>query len=265
MFNLKKVIIPVITLLMIQTTVPSVEGITPNIDTSNLAHGTVSVGYKPESKADVKVLIHKDHVKYTYNLYENDVFPLQLDNGKYTVSILENVIDNKYKVVKSEDVILQLEDNNLVYLQSNQIINWNENMTPIQKAKELTKDAKNDIEKVASIYSYIVKSIKYDNNKANSVQSDYIPSIESTFITLDGICYDYAALFAAMLRSVEVPTKLVMGRKNDISTYHAWNEVYLKDRNQWVTMDTTYHAALKVDSSNEMIKNSADYVGERHY
>lgn len=265
MLNLKKLIIPVIAFLTIQTAVASAAATTPNIDKSNLDKGFVRVAYDPQDKVDVKVLISKDNVKYTYNLDSNNVFPLQLDNGKYTVSILENVVDNKYKVVQSEDVVLQLENNNLVYLQSNQIINWNKNMEPIKKAQELTKNATNDMEKVELIYSYIVKNITYDNNKANSVKSDYIPSIESTFVTLDGICYDYAALFAAMLRSVEVPTKLVMGRKNDISTYHAWNEVYLKDMNQWVSIDTTYDAALSVNSSNEMIKNNADFVGEKQY
>lgn len=265
MLNLKKAILPLVILLTMQATVAFGQTTTQNIDKSNLTEGIIRVNYQPKNEGDTKVMILKDNVKYTYSVGSNNVFPLQLGNGKYTVSILENVIDNKYKVVKSEDVVLQLENNNLVYLQSNQIINWNENMAPIQKAKELTKDAKNDIEKVEAIYSYIVGNVTYDNNKANSVKSDYIPSIESTFVTLDGICYDYAALFAAMLRSVEVPTKLVMGRKNDISTYHAWNEVYLKDMNQWVSIDTTYDAALRVDSSNEMIKNNADFVGEKQY
>ena len=48
-----------------------------------------------------------------------------------------------------------------------------------------------------------------------------------------------------MLRSVGVPTKLVMGRKNDIKEYHAWNQVYLADNNEWINIDTTYDAGLK--------------------
>ncbi len=44
-----------------------------------------------------------------------------------------------------------------------------------------------------------------------------------------------------MLRSIDIPTKLVMGYKNDIEKYHAWNEVYLDGK--WINLDTTYDSA----------------------
>ena len=79
-----------------------------------------------------------------------------------------------------------------------------------------------------------------------------------------GICYDYAVLFAAMLRSVDIPTKLSMGYKSDINYYHAWNQVYLNGK--WVNIDTTYDAAYaQEDLSTSMIKDAKEYRIEKTY
>lgn len=237
-----------------------------NIDKSQLENGLVNITYMPKKDVAVKVIITKGHIKYTYDLKENNSYPLQLGDGKYTVSILENVEGNRYAQLEKEEINLKLSDPNKVFLQSNQIVNWNENMEAIKKAKELTKNVKSDKEKVIEIYKFVINSIDYDNDKAVKVQSGYIPSIDGTLTDLKGICYDYSALFAAMLRSLDIPTKLIMGRKNDIDGYHAWNQVYLKDSNEWVTIDTTYDAALKKGNAvNSMIKEEKEYNIEKQY
>ena len=67
-----------------------------------------------------------------------------------------------------------------------------------------------------------------------------------------------------MLRSVDVPTKLIMGYKDDIESYHAWNEVYLDG--QWMVMDTTYDAAYaQKDVPINMIKANKEYKIEKIY
>ena len=64
-----------------------------------------------------------------------------------------------------------------------------------------------------------------------------------------GICFDYAALMTAMLRSQDIPTKLVVGYTGNL--YHAWINVYLEgqgwvdnviyfDGNSWKLMDPTF-------------------------
>ena len=83
-------------------------------------------------------------------------------------------------------------------------------MLAIKKAKDLTKNVKNNQEKVKVIYDYVTKNIKYDDKKANTVETGYIPSIDETLKSQSGICYDYSVLTAAMLRSIDIPTKLVM-------------------------------------------------------
>lgn len=79
-----------------------------------------------------------------------------------------------------------------------------------------------------------------------------------------GICYDYASLFAGILRSQGIPAKLVKGYKSDLKEYHAWNEVLID--NKWIVIDTTYDAALK-DSKTKvsMIKEKSEYKNLKVY
>lgn len=265
MLKLRKIISLLVIILSVYSTVVFAQASIPSIDKSRLDAGLVSINYNPQKQVTTKVTISKGDIKYTYNLKSNNSFPLQFGDGEYTISILENVEGNKYRLVEKEDVILKSTDKNKVFLQSIQMIHWTDDMVSIKKAKELTKNAKNDKDKVTAIYNYIINNISYDNNKINNINTEYIPSIEETLKASKGICYDYSALFAAMLRSVDVPTKLIMGRKNDIDTYHAWNQVYLKDTDEWITIDTTYDAAIKAGLSNSMIKDAKDYSIEKQY
>ncbi len=255
-----------LTLLCLTSTAALGQPLSPHIDQSALQNGLVKVNYTPAKDVTTKLMISKGDKSYTYSLKSSDQYPLQLGNGEYTVSILENVIGNQYRVVKKEKLAVKLTDKNKVFLQSTQIINWQPDMEAIKKAKQLTEKATNDSEKITAIYNYIVTTIRYDHATANTVVTDYVPSIEQTLQSAQGICYDYSALMAAMLRSVGVPSKLVMGQKNDIPNYHAWNLVYVKDRDEWLTIDPTYDAAfVQKDLPSTMIKNSTEYVTEREY
>ena len=82
-----------------------------------------------------------------------------------------------------------------------------------------------------SIYHYVVKNIKYDDDKAKNVQKGYLPSVDETLETKKGICFDYAALMTAMLRSQGIPTKLEIGYSG--SVYHAWISTWL-DEKGWI-------------------------------
>jgi hypothetical protein len=75
----------------------------------------------------------------------------------------------------------------------------------------------------------------------------------------DGICYDFASLFAGMLRSIGIPAKLVKGYADNIDGYHAWNEVYIKETDEWITIDTSFDAQMKkAGKTFKMIKDSGD-------
>ncbi|WP_054025848.1 transglutaminase-like domain-containing protein [Bacillus sp. FJAT-28004] len=237
------------------------------LNMGNLNKGVVSVQYSVNAKVKTKLMIAKGASNYTYNLTSGktaEKFPLQLGNGEYTISVLENTTGNKYKLVKKEVVTLNLKDNKVLYLNSIQNINWSNTSTAIVKAKELTSNKKTDSEKVKAIYEYIITNVSYDNQLAANLSVDYLPNIDRTFKSRKDICYGYASLFAAMLRSVDIPTKLLMGQSTYVDVYHAWNEVYLDGK--WVTIDTTVDAGLKKDKQKyELIKDAAQYTVTKQY
>ena len=80
-----------------------------------------------------------------------------------------------------------------------------------------------DKEKVEAAYKYIVENIKYDNNKINTISTDYVPDL-NTIITKQEESVMITQRFLGILRSEGIHTKLVKGYKSDITAYHAWNE-----------------------------------------
>lgn len=73
--------------------------------------------------------------------------------------------------------------------------------------------------------------ITYDNEKAATVSGNYLPDIDETLSTKKGICFDYASLTAAMLRSIGIPAKLAIGYS--ASVRHAWIDVYIQSVAGW--------------------------------
>lgn len=264
MLKKHKILLLLVLIISILSSGINVQASNNYIDISKLNSGVIKINNNNGKVGAVRII--KGGTSDDYVLKGNDTIPLQFGNGEYTILVLESVGGNSYKQIGKETLTLNLSNSNDVYLQSIEMINWNDDMEAVKKAKELTKDAKTDKEKVTIIYNYIINNIKYDNAKASSLHSSYIPAIEEVLQSQKGICYDYASLFAAMTRSLDIPTKLMMGYKNDIKEYHAWNQVYLKDTNEWITIDTTYDAALKKGNiSTSMIKNEKEYKIEKQY
>ncbi|MEK3885281.1 transglutaminase-like domain-containing protein [Paenibacillus sp. PL2-23] len=237
------------------------------LDNTKLAQGVVAVSYDVKANVKTKVMITKGKESYTYNLpagKKTEQFPLQLGNGDYKVMVLENVSGKSYKVIKQASVKLNLKDEKAVYLNSVQNVSWTSTNKAIAKAQELAKGKGTDAEKVKAVYDFITSTIAYDYSLAATVSSDYLPSIDKTLTTKKDICYGYSTLFAAMLRSLNIPTKLVMGNTEYVDTYHAWNEVFLNGK--WVTIDTTVDAGLKKgNKSVEMLKDSKKYTKAKEY
>ncbi|MBC8588028.1 transglutaminase-like domain-containing protein [Paratissierella segnis] len=218
----------------------------------------------PQYGSNMRIMVEKDSDVYYYSLKNaNEHIPVQLGAGTYIVKILQNVEGNKYKVIEKSN--LNINNDNLdVFLSSSQPVYWNEVKSVIELGNEIVKDSSSELGKVEAIYNYVVENIKYDNYKMSVIPDDYVPDLGKILQDKKGICYDYSALFAGLLRSQGIYTKLVKGYKNDIEEYHAWNEVLLDDK--WVIIDTTYDAALFRGNRNlSMIKSSSEYNKIREY
>ena len=232
--------------------------------------GAVTVVYPNAPQKRLRVLVEKGSERSAYNLHDGTgvgnavaTYPLQRGDGTYLVRIMENTGGNSYREVYRQEVTLKSQQKHAVYLNSIQEINWSASDPAIQKAAQLTAGMSSDREKVNAVYNYIVRNVAYDHDKVNQVNTFYLPSINSTFSSNKGICYDYASLFAAMLRSQGIPTRMVKGYSAAIGNgevYHAWNEVYLASEDRWIIIDTTHDAPhVQQGRSVDMIKNSGGF------
>jgi len=198
-------------------------------DIDKLDKGIIGVSYKSDSRLKVKITFDKN--SYTYNLNnegEKEFFPLQMGNGSYKISIYQNTTGSSYKLVDSKSVELKLDDPNTVYLSSTQNVNWGVNPKTVEKAVELTKNAKTLDEKTQILWNFVIENNKYDYKKLATLPATYLPIPDTTLKEKTGICYDFSSLYAAMLRSEGIPAKLVKGYAPNYATgYHAWNEVYV--------------------------------------
>ncbi|TVY04507.1 transglutaminase-like domain-containing protein [Cohnella terricola] len=239
------------------------------LDKSKLEEGVIGVNYEVKSDVLTRVKVAKGSASYIYTLdasanQQTVWLPLQMGDGSYEISILENVSGNKYKVALTEKADISVADTANVFLHPVQNVNWTNAVKATTKAKELTSGQKTDEQKAVAIYDYIVNNIRYDKELAKKVTSDYIPDIDNTFVTGKGICYGYATLYAAMLRSEGIPTKLVMGTTKLLDEYHAWNEVFLNGK--WVVVDTTIDAGLiKSSKKGTFQKKASDYQPQKVY
>jgi transglutaminase-like putative cysteine protease len=214
-----------------------------SIDISNLDRGLVRVKYnEPENPKKLKVIIEKGEVRYTYNLNsegEFEPYPLQMGNGQYSLKVFSNVVENRYVNIYTTYFEVKLADDKAPFLNSTCFIKFDETSKSAKLAKELTRDAETDQEKVSLIYEYIVANVTYDYEKAKNVKPGYTPDCDATLESGKGICFDYSSLLAAMLRSVDVPSKVVMGYVAPDYAYHAWNELYIEGKG-WVRIGTFY-------------------------
>lgn len=207
-------------------------------------NGTFDVVYDNTEEAKIIVMVSKDGVDYKYFLSNGvvtEVIPLTLGNGEYKIRICKNISGTKYSVIYSETMEIELEDETVVFTNPNIIVDYETKEKAVKKAGNLCKKCKTDTKKITAIYKYLVENYTYDYAKVETVRTTtgYIPSVSQTYNDKMGICYDISSLFAAMLRSQGITTKVVTGYTPAISTLHAWNEVYDADKDKWYVIDVT--------------------------
>lgn len=263
---MKRIIASVSVLLLI--VVYSLSSFAGNVvfDLDKITDGVVGITVHGQEGSRYKVMVSKGSDEYTYDYLGTgmEFFPLQFGNGSYKVSVLENISGTSYKVIQTKRITVNLKSENAVFLQSVQNVNWSSQMEAIRLANDLAKRFATSESKVEAIYQYITENIDYDYSKVNNLDKQYVPDVESTYALKKGICYDYSALFASMLRSQGIPAKLVKGYSDNVDGYHAWNEVYLDG--EWITIDTTYDAVLSsIGEETVMAKNKTDYQALRYY
>lgn len=190
----------------------------PNIE------GCFSAYVKNKTIKRLKLQVLKGKTLLTYDLRSDgkkEVFPLQLGDGRYEITLCENISGNKYAKCGTVYLFIKMGDKSAPFLHANQYVNYTEDSDLVAKARDLCFGKS---QKVAydAVCQYIKTSFAYDYIKSATVKDGTLPNINTTFIKHMGICQDLAALTVAMLRSQGIASKLVIGHIN--KQYHAWTE-----------------------------------------
>ena len=102
--------------------------------------------------------------------------------------------------------------------------------------------------------------------------SGYLPVVNDVYNSNTGICFDYAAVMATMLRSQNIPTRLEVGYVGE--QYHAWISSHIEDigwingiiefdGTSWNMMDPTFASTSK--KPKDFITNDSDYLTKYVY
>ena len=223
------------------------------IDYSNYDQGYVMVRFAEQTDLRLKVQIKGPATTYTYNLTAGawTAFPLSDQNGSYQIIVYQNVTGSKYAAVLSVGIEVSLRNEFAPFLHANQYVNYDDAPKATALAASLTAGMDTPLEKVSAVYNYVVGNLTYDHALAASVKSGYLPDLDRALEKGSGICFDYAALMTGMLRSLQIPTKLVVGYAGEV--YHAWISVWSEetgwvegviffDGTAWKRMDPTFAA-----------------------
>ena len=244
------------------------------LDLSAVSDGVVAVSAQSDKRLKFQVV--KGEETYNYNLASDgtpSIFPLQCGDGEYRFRVMENVVDKKYAELFSRTVDVKLSDPFAPFLRQSDYVNFNADSACVKKAAELAKTAGTPLGLVAAVYGFVCQTVRYDEELARTVKSGYLPVPDRTMLSGKGICFDYAALAASMLRSQGIPTRMVFGYVAPDQLYHAWNMFYTEETgwvtvsfevsaNSWVRLDLTF-AANGADS--QFIGDGSNYADVYYY
>ena len=244
------------------------------IDTSQVSRG--AVGVSVTNSEHIKFQIASGQYTETFDIPGDGTptwCPLAYGSGSYTFSVMQNTSGNNYVELYSTSANVSLESEFAPFLLPNVFCNYTEDSACVSKARELVSNASNQAEAVKAICNWVVENVSYDDVKASSLKTStgYIPDPDETLSSGTGICFDYASLGAAMLRSQGIPTKIVTGYVSPGNIYHSWIMVYIDGTwksaqfnvtsNTWSRVDLTFAAS----SDNKNVGDGKSYTDRYVY
>ena len=237
------------------------------LDISNQEQGYLTAeSDSDDSRMNIQ-LTAPSGVVYSYFLEpaEQAVLPFSEGSGDYLITCYQQVDGNQYAALYTETLTVKLQNEFLPFLYPNQYVDFSSKSEACKLAASLVKEDMTDIDILKTFYTYVTSHISYDYDKADSVEAGYLPDVDDTLSTGTGICFDYAALTTAMLRSQDIPCKLQIGYAGTVK--HAWINVYIRSKgwvdkavefsgDSWSRMDPTF------DSNSQDAETIQQYIGD---
>lgn len=236
-----------------------------SIDASNASKGWVAASAQNDVRLKFQVI--KGEMSYNYDLPGDGtaiVCPVNMGSGSYTFRVMQNTSGSNYVEICSVVADVSLASEFAPYLIPTVFCSYTESSSAVKKARELASGAQNQGDALAAVYDWVCANISYDAAKAEDLsdKSGYVPSPDGTLASGTGICFDYSALCAAMLRSLGIPCQVVTGYVSPNDLYHAWNMVYIDGTWQAVGIDVRANTWSRVDSTFGASPSYKEYVGD---
>jgi len=225
------------------------------IDYSNVASGYVMVKYTGCYEYAFVIVLQNDTESIFRILWSENytTLPLSGGSGLYVVSFHEPVVSagaNVHRKVLQTEFFVEL-DECLPYLYPNQMVWFTEDTAAIQFGGHLLDPAMTDLEVIEAVYRYTAEtiSVNYELERqvyCGNISERMVLDVDEIYSERSGVCLDYAVLMVALLRSQQIPTKLVVGYAN--SAWHSWVSVYTAEEG-WVVYDPTFASDNTLNSS----------------
>lgn len=199
------------------------------VDMSLVSEGTI-LGRGPAAcPTRHKLLVACGDERYAYDLPADGsaiAVPANMGNGEYEVSVMCEVGESEYVPVLSTEADVELPDADAPFLRPNMFCWYGPQSECMARAFRLAKGCGTDAEVAGKLFSYVDDTLSYDYAKASRLRggSGYVPDPDETLSEGQGVCFDYASLLTAMLRSCGIPAKLATGTLQPTGEIHAWVE-----------------------------------------
>lgn len=242
------------------------------LDISNKDQGYLMAIVEDGSSEMNIQLTDPEGVLYSYFLKPGETasIPFTGGDGSYQLMCYQQISGDQYAALYCETLDITLDNQFLPYLYPNQYVNFTPQSEASRLALSMLPEEATDLEALEAIFICVTEGVVYDYEKAENVEAGYLPDIDETLRTGKGICFDYAALMAAMLRSRDIPCKLQIGYASDVK--HAWIDVYIRskgwvkqaiafDGEKWTRMDPTFESGSDGDEAiREYIGDGTNYT-----
>ena len=126
------------------------------------------------------------------------------------------------------------------------------------EAKQVVNGSMTTSQKIEALYHHLFETMKYDKSGIGWGNGDALYACESR----KGNCTDIHSLFIGMARSLDIPSRFIMGfplpqdkKRAQIPGYHCWAEFYVEGRG-WVPVDIS--EAIKHPEKKDYFFGSLD-------
>lgn len=192
-------------------------------------------------------------------------------SGEQTTLTINFLIKIRLSPDYNESYIVELDEIPLNLLQyTTADVYWEvDNPTIKSLSMNLTEGETGVLNKVKSIYDFVIDNIEYDYDKlekiVNGENTERYGAID-TYTLGRGVCEDYADLFVTLCRASGIPANVVEGyiyHGDGLQDYgHAWADVYIPEYG-WLQVDPTWElfGILEGRHISELVNsNSSDVM-----